>query len=550
MQNNADTHVMFRKAFLMCMVLTLLTACTSKPTTSTTQLPLPEPVLYTVEQPVLEELEAEGEPADEVVNVQVPPADDAEPLSSEEIEALETRLNIDIEMNESDRKVVEQYFKYFTHRGRKTFSRYLSRCGTLLPHAKEIFKQKGLPEEIVYLAFVESGFNPRAYSRAGASGVWQFMPYTGKKYGLKQNWWIDERRDPYKSASAAANYLLKLYNDFGDWYLAIAAYNAGEGKIGRAMKGTGAESFFELTQKNHKLSRRARLRKETKHYVPKFLAVVKIMRNLEKLGFDPVYAENSTEMTAIQVKGGTDLLALSNDLGMKWKDFYAMNTAFRRQVTPPDYEATIYVPAHYVDKAVAFLESEKSRPYAGWIAYKVRSGDSWYRIGRKHKVPIAVLKKVNNRKSNLLRPGQRLMIPGSNSTQVAWRSPRAKTREIAQKRGNYIVQRGDTLYAISRDTGVSVKTLLAANGLRSAKKLRAGTKLYIPNQKNTAVAAKTTKVSGSKDGNSVAYQVRRGESVWTIAKKFGVSYKDILRWNQLSKRSILRPGDSLTIYSN
>ncbi|WP_290919826.1 LysM peptidoglycan-binding domain-containing protein [Halodesulfovibrio sp.] len=548
MQKNSDTHKMtFRKILLLCLLCMLLAACASK-SNKRAAAPAPSPVLAEAELlSELVELEVSGEPADEVVDVQVPPADDAEPLSSEEIEALETRLNIDIEMDESDRKVVEQYFKYFTHRGRKTFQRYLTRCSALLPHATEIFKEKGLPEEIVYLAFVESGFNAKAYSRAGAAGVWQFMPYTGRKYGLKQDWWIDERRDPYKSAEAAATYLSKLYDDFGDWYLAIAAYNAGEGKIGRAMKKTGAESFFELTQKNHKLSRRARLRKETKHYVPKFLAVVKIMRNLEKLGFEPIDTTSCEPVKAIKVKGGTDLLALSNDLNLKWQSFYEMNTAFRRQVSPPDYESTVYVPQSKAPKAVAFLESDKSRPYAGWIAYKVRRGDSWYRIGRKHGVPIAVLKKINNRRSNLLKPGQRLMIPGSNSTQVAWRSPRAKTRAIAQKRGNYIVQRGDTLYDISRSTGVSVKTLLSANGLRSAKQLRAGSKLYIPNQSKRTVAQKSSRKKGTK---TVAYQVRRGESVWTIAKKFGVSYKDVLRWNQLSKRSVLRPGDNLTIYAN
>lgn len=548
MQKNSDTHKMtFRKILLLCLLCMLLAACASK-SSKRTAVPEPTPVLAEAELiSELVELEVSGEPADEVVDVQVPPADDAEPLSSEEIEALETRLNIDIEMDESDRKVVEQYFKYFTHRGRKTFQRYLTRCSALLPHATEVFKEKGLPEEIVYLAFVESGFNAKAYSRVGAAGVWQFMPYTGRKYGLKQDWWIDERRDPYKSAEAAATYLSKLYDDFGDWYLAIAAYNAGEGKIGRAMKKTGAESFFELTQKNHKLSRRARLRKETKHYVPKFLAVVKIMRNLEKLGFEPIDTKSCEPVKAIKVKGGTDLLALSNDLDLKWQSFYEMNTAFRRQVSPPDYESTVYVPQSKASKAVAFLESDKSRPYAGWIAYKVRRGDSWYRIGRKHGVPIAVLKKINNRRSNLLKPGQRLMIPGSNSTQVAWRSPRAKTRAIAQKRGNYIVQRGDTLYDISRSTGVSVKTLLSANGLRSAKQLRAGSKLYIPNQSKRTVAQKSSRKKGTK---TVAYQVRRGESVWTIAKKFGVSYKDVLRWNQLSKRSVLRPGDNLTIYAN
>lgn len=491
--------------------------------------------------------EAEQEPplneAEEVVEIDVPPADDNLPLTVEEEQTLLTRLDIDIEMDEDDRRVVESYIKYFTHRARRSFERYLERAEIYLPAARDVFRSRGLPEELVYLAFVESGFNPNAYSRAGAAGVWQFMPFTGRKYGLQNDWWIDERRDPYKSAEAAASYLSWLYGEFDDWYLALAAYNAGEGKIGRAIKGTGAESFFELTSKNHKLSRRKQLRRETRHYVPKFIAIVKIMRNLEELGFEPLRMDRAPELESLEVKGGTDLLALAEASGMKWDDFRQYNPAFLRYVSPPEGTSTVYVVPAAKEKALAFMQSEKSRPYAGWVNYKVRNGDSWYRISRKYGVPISVLKKVNRKTSNLLRPGQRVMIPRSGSAKPIPESLQ-ETRAIAQKRGSYVVGKGDTLYEIARAHGMSVATLKRSNGL-SGNMLRPGQKLYIPGDSKTA-AVKTSKTSTS--GKATVYKVRSGDSLWAIARKFNVTHNDLMQWNNLSRRSVIRPGDKLTVY--
>ncbi len=533
---------------LLCFALVLaLGACTPKQ-------PAPE-LAQSTEQGGVCDPAAQGADmtpdvaAEDVASLDENPAEDASPLTSEEQEALNTRLDINIDMDDSDRDVVEQYFKYFTHKARKTFERYLERAELYLPYARQVFKENGLPDEVVYLAFVESGFNPNAYSRAGAAGCWQFMPYTGRKYGLKYDWWIDERRDPFKSTQAAADYLNKLYADFGDWYLAIAAYNAGEGKIGRAIKNTGAESFFELTQKNGQLSRKAQLRKETRHYVPKFLAVVKIMRNLEKLGFKPIDESCALELESVQVKGGTDLLALANASGMDWKKFASFNTAFTRQVSPPDHESTIYMPAKYVASANEFIASAKSRPYAGWKVYSIKSGDSWFRISRKFNVPITVLKSINKKSSNMLRIGQRVMIPGGgSSTAVALDSSRNKTRSIAQKRSNYRVQTGDTLYAISRETGVSVRTLMEANGLTSRSILKVGQKLYIPDHSVSKTVASRKQAEEVK--KSIVYSVRRGESLWSIARKFGVSYQDVMRWNQMDKGSRLHPGDRLKLYVN
>ncbi len=480
--------------------------------------------------------------AEEVVVLDIPPADDAEPLTPEEEHALLTQIDIDIEMDDSDREVVESYIKYYTHRARGSFERYLERAQVYLPAAKEVFRSKGLPEELVYLAFVESGFNPNAYSRAGAAGIWQFMPYTGRKYGLRNDWWIDERRDPHKSAGAAADYLSRLYDEFGDWYLALAAYNAGEGKIGRAMKGTGAESFFELTSKNHKLSQRKQLRRETRHYVPKFIAVVKIMRNLEELAFPPLRFDQAPALEALEVKGGTDLLALASAADMTWDAFLRLNPAFRRYVSPPGAPSTVYMSSAAKTKALAFLKKPESRPYAGWKAYKVRNGDSWYRISRSHGVPVAVLKKANGKTSNLLRPGQRLMIPRTGGEPP---TPTQRTRALAQRRGSYVVRKGDTLYDIALAQRISVATLKQANGLRGSK-LRPGQKLYIPDGSNQQ-AAKTRKNADSAR-KSVFYKVRQGDSLWGIARKFSVSHNELMSWNNLGRRSIIRPGDKLRVY--
>ncbi|WP_035067812.1 LysM peptidoglycan-binding domain-containing protein [Nitratidesulfovibrio termitidis] len=452
---------------------------------------------------------------EEVVELPIPPADDGVPITPQEWAALNSTGELDKDLTPEARRDVELHFKYFTHRARGTFERYLKRSQNYLPHIREVFRQQGIPEEVAYLAIVESGFNPNAVSSAGAAGVWQFMPYTGMRYGLAYNWWMDERRDPYKSARAAADYLQKLYGDFGDWHLALAAYNAGEGKISRALEGTGADDFFDLRAKNHMLDGKAQLRDETRQYVPRFIAVCKIMRNLDALGFQTPDYSCAPRLEALRVKPGTDLMALAQAMGQNWNDFSANNPAFRRYISPPDAHATVYVPPVHLEAATAFLAKPQQRNYAGWRVYKVRSGDTLGRIGKRCGVPVSVLKQVN--KSNgRLQIGQELMIPGGagvsdftaqaespssrsgkgpkpgksdrpDKSDRADRTPVASTRDIAERRASYIVKQGDTLYGIARAQGSSVETLQKANGL-SGIALQVGQKLYIPDAGAEATA--------------------------------------------------------------
>lgn len=470
-------------------------------------------------------------------------------LTVTEQAVLNSRFGLLFDLEAHETKEVERYFNYFTHKARKTMERWLTRSQRHLPHVRRVFTKYGLPQDLVLLPFTESGYNVKAYSWAGAGGMWQFMRSTGRLYGLKSDWWIDERRDPYKSTDAAARHLRDLYDQFGDWYLALAAYNAGSGKISRALKLSGTNDFFELTKKNRKLAYRVRLRTETKHYVPKFIAISKIFQNLDTLGFTPVSWEMEEEVVPVKVPGGTDLLALARAGNMSWAEFHRHNPAFRRQVSPPHMEATAYLPVGQADKMMAYLADPGSRPYQGYTRHRVRSGDSWWRIGRRYGVPIAVLKKVNNTRSNTLRPGQYVMVPASGSSRAVASSrsasgSRAKTRAIAAKRGNYVVRSGDSLWTISQSFGTTVATLKRANGLRSSR-LKVGQKLYIPNS-SSAATKQAAKDAGKVKTQVASYRVRRGDNLYSIARRFDTTVPALKQTNALYS-NLLKPGQTLTI---
>ncbi|MUM76729.1 LysM peptidoglycan-binding domain-containing protein [Pseudodesulfovibrio sp. F-1] len=471
-------------------------------------------------------------------------------LTQAEKAVLNARFGLLFDLEDHNNADVERYFNYFNHKARATMERWLERSQPHLPYVRRVFTQYGLPQDLVLLPFTESGYNVRAYSWAGAGGMWQFMKGTGRLYGLRSDWWIDERRDPYKSTDAAARHLRDLYDRFGDWYLALAAYNAGEGKISRALKLTDCDDFFELTANNHKLTGRAKLKPETKHYVPKFIAISKIFQNLDTLGYNPVSWDMEPEVVPVQVPGGTDLLALARAGGLTWKEFHEYNPAYRRQVSPPHMETTAYLPAAKADSMIAYLKDPGSRPYAGYTQYAVRSGDSWWRISNRFRVPVAVLKKVNNTNSDILRPGQLVMVPGNESGRVVASSPSegtaSSTRAIASRRGNYVVRSGDTLWSISRKFGTTVDTIKQSNGLRS-NALKAGQRLYIPDNSGQATRQAVRDAEQTK-AQLVRYKVRRGDNLTAIARKFGVTVADLRKWNSLNSRGTIYAGQDLKVY--
>ncbi|MBU1612540.1 MAG: LysM peptidoglycan-binding domain-containing protein [Proteobacteria bacterium] len=498
-------------------------------------------------------------------------SDDAEPLdpelsvvpgygnlTDEERRILYSQNGLSFDLDLHDNTSVEKYVDYFTHKARGTFIRWLERSEQYLPMVREAMDRHDIPHDIAMLPFVESGYNPRALSRAGAGGMWQFMPYTGRKYGLSVNWWIDERRDPYLATEAAISYLKDLHELFGDWHLALAAYNAGEGKIGRAVKAVQAESFFDLSRKNNRLKHKYKLRSETLNYIPKFIAISKIFQNLDAFGFKSVDWTKEPEVEHVKVPGGTDLLALCQAGDMKWAQFHDLNPAYRRQVSPPGQETTAHLPRANAAPMLAYLDNPGSQPFAGYTLYVVRSGNSWSSISNKFGVPISVLKKLNNRSSNLLKIGQTVMVPGQGkSTAVASAQPTSKkattsattkkTQQLAQSRSNYKIHSGDTLWDISRRFGVSVRTLQAANGLNSRSKIKVGQKLYIPDATGSEVRVSQAEAQ-QVQAELVRYRVRRGDNLTKIAKQFSVSVSSIRKWNKMGEKSRIYAGQYLKIY--
>lgn len=473
------------------------------------------------------------------------PVPQAPQLTEEQQRILSQKTGLDFDLDLFESKEVERYFAYYTGPARETFVRWLKRSEAHLPHVRESLQRNGLPQDLAMLPFAESGYNCSAYSWAGAGGMWQFMPYTGRKYGLTVDWWIDERRDPKLSTEAAAKYLSFLNDMFGDWYLALAAYNAGEGKISRALEVTNAEDFLDLVSQNDRLNRTMRLKTETQHYVPKFVAISKIFQNLEALGFEPVRWDAAPNLETVKVPGGTDLLALAKSGGMNWEEFHQLNPAFRRQVSPPDRQILVSMPKDKAAPMLAYLQNPSALPHAGFIAHQVQKGDSLRTLAKRYRVPQEVISQINGASALAMKPGMSIKLPQSSiGESVPERL--TKTRKIASARSNYVVSKTDTAWSISKKYKVSVKTLMEANGLASTKAIKPGLKLNIPDASDQAT--QKTRVQAAKAREQVTrYTVRQGDTIYSLSRRFGVTADDLKGWNKI-KGTELRAGESLKVY--
>ena len=503
------------------------------------------------------------------------PADDGISLSSAEREALASTGELDRGIAQEDMRDVILHFKYFVHKDRYTVEKNLERAQPYMPFIRSVFREKGLPEELAYIAFIESGYDPMARSRTGATGMWQFISSTGKYYGMQQDWWMDERRDPYQATRAAADYLARLYKLFDDWSLAITAYNAGEGKITRGLAATGTRNFFALRRRNESIySQRDRLSEENQQYYPKFVAVCKIMRNLKALGFSVPDPSRSPKVVELRARPGTDLKALAQSVGMNWDEFFAHNPACQRFVSHPGRFTKVYVPSHAATQARSFLSRPPaSRQSPGWTAYTVVRGDTMTRIARKTGVPVAELRRLNQ-VNEPLRIGYRLRIPGSArgyvDTRLALVEPVPVSRATVAKKSvvraassagararkvlMHEVAAGDTVYSLSRRYGVSQEALLAANGMTS-NALYLGQKLKIPGDnrgRDVAVVSarkeKQAAAAPARTGTMISsYRVQPGDSLWAIARKFNMPPSELLALNNMTRESLLKPGDVIRV---
>lgn len=489
-------------------------------------------------------------------------AEDNIPLKNPERDALYTVGDIDKNLTAEELRLVEKYYKSYLHRGHDSIGRFMYRAIPYLTYVRKVFRDKGLPEDLAYLAIIESGYNPWAVSRSNAVGMWQFMAPTGRQYGLTQDWWMDERRDPYKATVAAAAYLTKLHGDFDDWFLAIAAYNAGEGKIGRALAASGATSFFELVDKNKKIRKSLRLKEETIQYVPRFIAMVKIMRNFDQLGFKPVEHTLKTKPMITQVavgvssRPGTDLVAVASALGMSWKDFSAYNPAFRRYITPPNKSTMFYVPKNLQYKAISV---GKKAGVTGWSVYRIANGDTLSGISKKTGVPISVLRQCN-RISEPLRIGVALRVPGRAGSMNSYVAAAKQSAEFHNNTGYlYTVRRGDTFSGIAEKHGISMGQLANANpSIKNTKNIHDGQRLKViastkvaqknhtPN-KSTHISKTAQKTVRKSPLASFTHTVKKGDTFYSIAKQHDVSIAYLKKRNPQADPKTLRLGQKVAL---
>ena len=418
-----------------------------------------------------------------------------------EEEVQEVAHDLPIEINDR----VLGFLEYYQNgRGRGAIEVGLERVGRYQPMIERILKEEGVPLDLIYLCQAESAFEPRAVSRAAAKGMWQFISSRGKEYGLRQTWWIDERSDPEKSTRAAARHLKDLYQEFGDWYLAMAAYNSGPVRVQRAMEKTGADNFWTLAEKRA-------LPKETINYVPNILALTIIGKNPSKYGFSVVSAP-SVETDRVNVDKATDLRVIAEAIDVPVDELRALNTHLLRWTTPPDDpDFQLILPKGYADK---FKDQISSLPEAKRIIIRehiVRKGETLGAIAKKYGVTTAQVIQANNfGKTPILRVGQTLAIPISGVTPPALaslsassssssdRPARTQTTVAPAKRATtarwYTVRAGDTLAKIAARYNTTVEKLKSWNHLSSTK-LTVGKKLMVsPAVPESGGAARTAKV--------------------------------------------------------
>lgn len=453
-----------------------------------------------------------------------------------------TGLAMDLDQDHPRIKAELNWYK----RNKSYFNRVSERAEPYLYFIVKEAEARKVPLELALMPIVESAFDPFAYSHAGASGLWQFMPATGRHYGLQQNWWYDGRRDVVASTRAALDYMKSLHAMFNDWELALAAFNSGPGRVQNAVN------------KNRRAGKSTRfwaldLPSETTAYVPKLIALGKIIRNPKKYGveFEPI--PNKPHFAKVKTGGQLDMAKAAKLSGVPLDQLYRLNPGLNRWSTPPEGPHQLIVP---VDKAEAFNKELAALPAekrVKWNRYVVRSGDSLNKIAQKYRTSVDLITNINKLDSSIIRVGQALMIPMAAKDADAYTLTASQRLAAKQNRSingrykvEYRVKRGDSFWTIARKYQVSVNELARWNNLSPRKPLKIGQKLAVwkksSSQNKNAIARKIVR--------KVNYKVRSGDSLARIADKFNVNVNQIRDWNSDLSGKYIHPGQKVTLFVN
>lgn len=496
-------------------------------------------------------------PIEQVVNepneVAFPEEDAAPEAPPEELEALApevpplppavtygdvlVRIRGQLSLPQVDHPRVDREIEWL-QRNPDYITRVFGRAQRYLHHVANEVEARGLPGDLALLPVVESAFNPFAYSRSHASGLWQFIAPTGERYGLKRNYWQDQRRDVIESTRAALDYLTQLCDRFdGDWFLAIAAYNYGAGNIQRAINRNVAlhrkTDFFSLS-----------LPAETRAYVPKLIALAKMIRSPEVYGFYLPPVPDAPYFRVVPTDGPVDLRLMAEIAGVETEELHALNPSWNRWMTDPDGPNRILVPEVVADAFSTQLAALDSNARARLGVHTVAPGESLASIAGRYQVPEAVIDRMNVDRRADLRAGDELRVPAGDVSQLRAGLGSDLERRIHRVKG------GESLWSISRRYGMSVSQLARMNHISTKTMLQPGQRLQVAGSSGSGAAAsgEAAPARVASTDSKVSYRVRRGDTLSTIARRFEVSVRDLQAWNNMGRSTALRAGQFLTIH--
>ena len=442
-----------------------------------------------------------------------------------------------------DNERVEEQFRAYAGYG-DYWMTVSTRARPYLHHIVEQLDARDMPQELALLPMVESAYRPFAYSHGRAAGIWQFIPATGRHYGLEQNWWYDGRRDVIAATDAALDYLQHLNELFeGDWLLALAAYNAGQGTVSRAMERNRQAGkptdYWSLD-----------LPRETMNYVPRLLAISELVANPGAHGVELARIPNEPTVEVVELGEQVDLALAAELAGIDMETLYRLNPGYNRWATGPSGPHRLLLPR---DRVAAFRQGLAATPRQAWMRWqrhRIARGETLGEIANRYHVTVAALQEANDVQGHMIRAGDHLLVPmagrpsgQSTLTADSGRAASGNRSREGRNRQNYVVRAGDSFWSIAQRFGVGMRELARWNGMAAEETLAIGEQLTIWSDDRAGVAT-----AGGTPGDrlqSVTYSVRQGDSLHRIARRFNVSVSDLRRWNGLREGVYLQPGQAL-----